>query len=98
MRDPAAQPERTRLAWRRTALAFAVVVVLTVRRAIVGSGASPAYAAPAVLAWPVLLAVAHRRVRALAVPRPVPLGVSAALTVVICTLTVPICGVVVWLW
>ncbi len=94
VRDPAAQPERTRLAWRRTALAFAVVVVLALRQAVHGTGVSPAYVAPVVLAWPVLLVVAHRRARVLTAPRPEPLGVSEALAVVVCTLTVAICGVV----
>ncbi|MTE18338.1 DUF202 domain-containing protein [Streptomyces sp. TRM43335] len=99
VRDPAAQPERTRLAWRRTVLAFAVVTVLAVRHAAHGSGASAWWAAvAAAAAWVGLVAVAARRVRALTDPRPTPLGVSGALFAVICTLAVPISGVVVLLW
>ncbi|MGK5500267.1 DUF202 domain-containing protein [Streptomyces sp. URMC 125] len=97
-RDPAAQPERTRLAWRRTVLASAVVAVLAARRAAHGAGDAVWWAAVSAAAWVALAASAARRSRELAVPRPVPLGVSGALSAVICTLAVPICGVVVLLW
>lgn len=56
-RDPGLQPERTRLAWRRTALALTVVVVLTVRLAAGRGVAGGVLAAVAVAGWGVLLRV-----------------------------------------
>ncbi|MDK1475710.1 DUF202 domain-containing protein [Streptomyces sp. 549] len=75
-RDPGVQPERTRLAWRRTTLAASVAVLLFVRQALV-SGSGPegwlAIAAAGVV-WAALLLTAHRRLRGLATARPAPVA------------------------
>ncbi|MGN9765884.1 DUF202 domain-containing protein [Micromonospora sp. SD12] len=64
-RDPGLQPERTRLAWRRTALALTVIMVLTVRLALTGPPAGGAFGAlvagAAVLGWGAALTVCWRR-------------------------------------
>ncbi|GAA3652738.1 DUF202 domain-containing protein [Streptomyces chitinivorans] len=100
VRDPAAQPERTRMAWRRTTLAFAAVVALLARGTLHDGGPPRQYALAALgaLVWLVFLGLAHRRIRALDVPRPGPLGMRTAYAAAVCTLAVPIFGVVVWLW
>ncbi|MCX5076262.1 DUF202 domain-containing protein [Streptomyces sp. NPDC060334] len=87
-RDAGLQPERTRLAWRRTTLACSVTAVLALRQALRGSG-SPvevAGAAVIVLLWLVFLGVAHRRIRALAAHRPPRLAPRAAAGATLCTL------------
>ncbi|GAB2887201.1 DUF202 domain-containing protein [Streptomyces mayteni] len=76
-RDPGAQPERTRLAWRRTTLAFALVVVLAGRTLITEGDGGPAAVvgvAGAAVAWVGFLALAHRRMRALTGRRPAAAG------------------------
>lgn len=59
--DPGLQPERTRLAWRRTALALTVVTVLLVRLALDGGPAGALTAAGALLVWGAAVSVCWRR-------------------------------------
>ncbi|MCB5182776.1 DUF202 domain-containing protein [Streptomyces antimicrobicus] len=98
-RDPGLQPERTRLAWRRTTLACAVTAVLAVRQAVRGPGTAPEVAGCAfiVLLWLAFLGVAHRRIRALAAPRPPVLGERAALGATACVLALAVFAVAVLL-
>lgn len=70
--DPGAQPERTRLAWRRTVLAATACALLLFRLAF-ERGLDPAGAAGlalGMLCWLALLALAHRRIKQMARPRP----------------------------
>ncbi|MDB1089071.1 DUF202 domain-containing protein [Streptomyces sp. ACA25] len=70
-RDPAVQPERTRMAWRRTTLTFVVVVLLAWRGLAHDGGRGPLlFTASATLLWVVFLLLAHRRIRFLAARRP----------------------------
>jgi uncharacterized membrane protein YidH (DUF202 family) len=70
IRDPGLQSERTRLAWRRTALALGIVAVLTVRMSFaLGRSAAPPIAA-ALLALAAGAAVAYRRGERMTQPRP----------------------------
>ncbi|MFF5567456.1 DUF202 domain-containing protein [Streptomyces sp. NPDC012623] len=94
-RDPGLQPERTRLAWRRTTLSCTVVAVLAARQAIHG-GATPAgltAAALSALLWLGFLAVAHRRVVALTAARPGVMSRGGAVTAVACTVLLAVCAV-----
>ncbi len=86
-----ASAERTRLAWRRTALTTTAVALLTVRVAVRG-GYTPLAGlgiAAAVFAWLAQLALTQRRIRAMDTPRPGNIGRTLpAFTLVIVSLVV----------
>ncbi|MBQ1010145.1 DUF202 domain-containing protein [Micromonospora sp. M51] len=60
-RDPGLQPERTRLAWRRTLLTVTVVTALAVRLASTGDPTGAVLAGGTVLVWGALLVLCWRR-------------------------------------
>lgn len=98
--DRGAQPERTRLAWRRTTLTFVVSAGLAVRRGV-ESGASAldlSATAVGVLALLAFLLVAHRRVTSMATmatERSVSrMSVGSAGAAALCTVTLATVGVV----
>jgi uncharacterized membrane protein YidH (DUF202 family) len=96
-RDPGLQPERTRLAWRRTTLSATVTAVLAVRT-VLHEGANATGAAAAVgcgVVWLGLLLVAHRRLRALDADRPAALTGRQAAAAVLCTVLLAGCAVAV---
>lgn len=100
-RDPGLQPERTRLAWRRTTLASTVVAVLAGKAGLAG-GASGGVLASGVVCcagWAGVLVVAHRRIRGLAGGgEPERLSLRYAVGIVVCVLVTVGGGVGVVLW
>ncbi|MFB9524459.1 DUF202 domain-containing protein [Streptomyces cremeus] len=99
VRDPGLQPERTRLAWRRTTLSATVVAVLAAKQAVRdgATGAGLLGAALSALVWIGFLMVAQGRMRELGEARPVGLGVGRAWVVVGCGVALAGFGVaVVW--
>lgn len=96
-RDPGLQPERTRLAWRRTTLSCTVAAVLAARQAIHNGGTATGLtgAALSALVWLGFLGVAHRRVRTLEAARPRRLTERAALTATACTVLLAVIAVTV---
>ncbi|MCB5909947.1 DUF202 domain-containing protein [Streptomyces pinistramenti] len=96
-RDPGLQPERTRLAWRRTTLSCTVVTVLAARQLAQSPAPGPGQVAAVALAgvaWLVFGLVAHRRMRAMAAGRPPGLPPRSALLVAGCTIAFAVLGAV----
>lgn len=75
-RDPGLQPERTRLAWRRTTLSCTVVALLAGKQALHGGVGTAGVVALSLsaLAWLGFLRVANRRVQGMGTARPRPLA------------------------
>ncbi|WP_327313992.1 DUF202 domain-containing protein [Streptomyces sp. NBC_01235] len=94
-RDPGLQPERTRLAWRRTTLASTVASVLAVKAALHG-GVSVFGVVTGALAcglWLAFLLIAHHRIRALAAtPSPAALAPRHATAAVLCAVATAVCA------
>ncbi|NEB02224.1 DUF202 domain-containing protein [Streptomyces sp. SID13726] len=94
-RDPGLQPERTRLAWRRTTLSGTISAVLAVKTALHG-GPSPASLVGCALCcalWLGFLYLAHHRIQALTSPTPPPrLTPRHATAAVLCTVAMAVCG------
>ncbi|MEU8956828.1 DUF202 domain-containing protein [Streptomyces sp. NPDC048518] len=93
-RDPGLQPERTRLAWRRTTLSATVAAVLAARAVLHSGATAPGVLACAVclLLWLGFLTVAHRRMVALTTREPRTMTLRAARTAALCTLALAVCA------
>ncbi|KUJ58938.1 Inner membrane protein YidG [Streptomyces sp. MBT84] len=96
-RDPGLQPERTRLAWRRTTLSGTVAAVLAAKAALhTGKGVGLTAVAVSSLLWLGFLALAHLRIHALATAapgHPPRLTARHAAGATLCTIALAVCAV-----
>ncbi|MFG2355465.1 DUF202 domain-containing protein [Streptomyces sp. NPDC048521] len=90
------QPERTRLAWRRTTLSAAVAAVLAVKAGLhSGSATGITVCAVCCALWLAFLRVAHDRIRVLASGAPPPpLAARRATAAALCAVAMAACAVV----
>ncbi|MEU7426795.1 DUF202 domain-containing protein [Streptomyces sp. NPDC040750] len=95
-RDSGLQPERTRLAWRRTTLSATVAAVLAVRTALQGASAAGIVVAAVCCAlWLGFLRVAHHRIRPLSLGGPpTALAPRLAVAAVLCAVGLAVCAAV----
>ncbi|MET7883821.1 DUF202 domain-containing protein [Streptomyces avermitilis] len=95
-RDPGLQPERTRLAWRRTTLSGTVTAVLAVKTTLhSGTAAGLIVCALCCALWLGFLAIAHHRIRGLSTAgahRPPALTTRHAAAAAFCTVALALCA------
>ncbi|MFE0253539.1 DUF202 domain-containing protein [Streptomyces sp. NPDC059010] len=95
VRDPGLQPERTRLAWRRTTLSGTVAAVLAMKTALHGRFSVVGVVVCALCCglWLGFLALAHRRIRVLAASaEPAALAPRHATATVLLTVALAVCA------
>ncbi|MFE0105005.1 DUF202 domain-containing protein [Streptomyces sp. NPDC059009] len=93
-RDPGLQPERTRLAWRRTTLSGTVAAVLAVKTLLSGgvSVVGVLGCALCLLLWLGFLRLAHRRMVALSACRPPALAPRTATAAALSAVALAVCA------